>query len=92
MTTPQLEEQFLRLLETNPGFRERVRQQLLGAEIFDGGSQMEQKVISTDDHGPGHSGKRQRQTGGVPKGIAYTLVFGSATAIMVSGFIFGWLS
>ena len=28
----------------------------------------------------------------VPKSIAYTLVFGSATAIMVSGFIFGWLS
>ena len=35
MTTPQLEEQFLHLLETNPGFRERVRQQLLGAEILE---------------------------------------------------------
>ena len=35
MTTPQLEEQFLHLLETNSGFRERVRQQLLGAEILE---------------------------------------------------------
>ena len=35
MTTPQLEAQFLHLLETNSGFRERVRQQLLGAEILE---------------------------------------------------------